>query len=73
MKVRFSVTFDCEYTIDPWAEEWQMEDDDGKLSWNEDFALERLRDLIDDAPSEYASDYAEGITISALTIKGPKP
>jgi hypothetical protein len=67
MRVKFSVTFDCEYDIDEYDEEWQEEGEDGKFFWNEDFALERLRDLIDDAPSEYAGDYAESITISELT------
>lgn len=69
MKVKFSITFDCEYEIDENEEEWQEEDDDGNYKWNEDYALELLHSRIDDDPSTYASDYCESITISELTKK----
>jgi hypothetical protein len=68
MKVKFSVTFHCEYEIDPYDEAWMEEDDDGKYKWNEDYALELLRDQVADEPENFTGDYAESIDISELTV-----
>lgn len=75
MKVRFSVTFDCEFDIDPLNEDWQEPDDnDQNLHFDEDFALERLHDLVTDEPERYATDYAIGVSLSDFTIaKGLRP
>ena len=68
MKVGYTVTYYCEYTIDPHDEEWQEEDDDGNFSFNEEYALDRLHDLVRDATDEYTNDYAQSIDISEMKV-----
>ena len=69
MKVKFQITFDCEYDINVYDEDWMEEDDEGNLKWNEDYALELLHDQINDDPGEYAAEYSESVTVSELTVK----